>query len=153
MDRIDFHKVAADSATADKRDGDIGDGIIVSTRRRSLARQPVSVRLSASERRCVAVAALACGGTPSDFIRRAALAAAGQPLSRTRAARDALAQETARAVGQLGKIGNLVNQIAKVANAAGRLPERDAAYAYERVARELAAARLALINRDGDSRV
>ncbi|MBB4199941.1 hypothetical protein GGD83_003765 [Rhodoblastus sphagnicola] len=63
-----------------------------------------------------------------------------------------MAQETARAVGKLGQIGNLLNQVARVANATGRLASADATYAYERVARELAAIRQVLLEQDGRGR-
>ena len=115
----------------------------------TLARQPMSLRLSPGERAAVARAARDCGDTPGGYIRWAALTAAGRPAGRRRAERDLLAQETAKAVGQLGRIGSLINQVARIANGSGRIGATDAAYAYERVARELAATRLALLDREG----
>jgi hypothetical protein len=114
-------------------------------------RLPVSVRLSHQERAAVVAAAQARGQPPSAFLRRAAMAAAGWPLPAAAARRDALAQQTARAVGELGRVGNLVNQIARVANACG-LRDRDAAVALDRVSRELAAIRAALVSQSSDSR-
>jgi hypothetical protein len=112
----------------------------------------MSLRLSPGERAAVARAARSCGDTPGGYIRWAALTAAGRPAGRRRAERDLLAQETAKAVGQLGRIGSLINQVARVANGSGRIAAPDAAYAYERVSRELAATRLALLrHEDGAS--
>jgi len=127
---------------------DVADTAEGSGRGPTRARQPVSLRLSAGEREAVARAAHDCGDTPGGFIRRAALAAAGRPAGPRRAGRDLLAQETARAVGQLGKIGSLINQVARVANATGRIGATDATYTYQRVSRELAATRLLLLDRD-----
>ncbi len=120
--------------------------------RQAFARRPVSVRLSDQELRFVVAAADARGQAPSTFVRLAALSAAGRPLPAASAQRDALAQETARAVGQLGRIGSLLNQIARVANATGRLGAADVIYAYDRVARELSAVREALLKHDRDGR-
>ncbi|MCW2283158.1 uncharacterized protein (DUF1778 family) [Rhodoblastus acidophilus] len=117
--------------------------------RPSLARKPLSIRLSEQELRAVIAAASACGQEPSVFIRRAAMSAAGRPVSATVARRDALAQETAKAIGHLGRIGSLFNQVARIANS-GRLGAADAAYAYGRAARELASLRQALITQNGD---
>ena len=127
---------------------DVVDAAEGSGRAPTRARKPVSLRLSPGERAAVAQAAHECGDTPGGFIRRAALAAAGRPAGPRKASRDLLAQETARAVGQLGRIGSLINQVAKVANATGRIGATDATYTYQRVSRELAATRLALLNRD-----
>lgn len=119
----------------------------------TVMRRPVSIRLSDRERAAVAAAAAACGQVPSVFLRTVALSAAGLPLPRVSARRDALAQETAKAVGALGRIGSLLNQVARVANATGRLGAADADYAYQRVARELTAVRLALLDQDEHRRV
>jgi hypothetical protein len=115
------------------------------------ARLPVSVRLSHQERAAVAAAAHARGQPPSAFLRRAAMAAAGGPLPAIAARRDALAQQTARAVGELGRVGNLVNQIARVANTCG-LRDRDATIALDRVSRELGTIRAALLSLSSDAR-
>jgi hypothetical protein len=113
------------------------------------ARSPVSVRLSHQERAAVTAAAEERGQAPSAFLRRAALAVAGRPLPAIAARRDALAQETARAVGELGRIGNLLNQVARVANTCG-LRDKDATFALDRISRELAAVRAALLRQPGN---
>jgi len=140
--RVDGNDVTVEAATCS----------CAAPARVSLARRPVSIRLSPREFQSVTAAAEACGRAPSVFVRNAALSAAGRPLPPAAMRRDALARETARAVGQLGKIGSLLNQIARVANSTGRLASTDAAYAYEHVARELAAIRQVLIEQDGHGR-
>ena len=114
-------------------------------------RAPVSIRLSERERADVAAAAAAEGRPPSTFVRLAALAAAGRPPSPLRAERDALARETARAVGQLGRVGSLANQIAAAANSGG-LPSTDTRFALDRLARELAQLRSEFVGRAGERR-
>lgn len=148
------HKYTSDACDASRDDGaddqraeGAGDGRAAVTTK-SLARRPVSVRLTDQELRSIAAAATACGQAPSVFLRSVVLSAAGRPLPRVAAKRDALAQETAKAVGELGRIGSLLNQVARVANAKGRLGPADADYAYQRVARELAAVRVALLDQD-----
>ncbi|MGO8739147.1 plasmid mobilization protein [Rhodoblastus sp.] len=144
------HKYASETS---RDDGEVDKGGYLgrsTAGRRSLSRQPLSVRLSEQELRSVVAAATVCGRRPSVFVRIAALSAAGRPVSATAARRDALAQETAKAVGHLGRIGSLLNQIARVANSTGRINASDAAYTYERAAREIAAIRQALLTQNGD---
>lgn len=137
----------------DHQDSSADDDVPVNApEQQTVARQPMSLRLSPMERAAIVRAAQNCGDTPCAFIRNHALTAAGQPARPRIVRRDALAQETARAVGQLGKIGSLLNQVAKVANATGRIAATDATYTFQRVSRELAATRLLLLDREGGAR-
>jgi hypothetical protein len=90
------------------------------------------------------------------------VAAAGRPAPPVAVRRDALAVAVAKGVGELGRLGNLLNQIARVANARRMLAPDAAMAAYDGVMRELVAVRNALIEaeeasgttgRDGDCRV
>ena len=112
-------------------------------------RRPVSVRLSPRERNAIEVAAASVGIPPSVYVRRAALQAAGHPLGPMQARRDALARETARAVGVLGRLASNANQIAKLANS-NRLSADDRAYTFSHLCGELAALRALLVRRDSE---
>ena len=108
------------------------------------SRQPLSIRVSARERRAIEAAAAAAPCPTSVFVRCAALRAAGQPIGPLRARRDALSLETARAVGTLGRIASSANQLAKAANC-GRLPAGDRDYALDRLLCELTTLRALLL--------
>jgi uncharacterized protein (DUF1778 family) len=99
-------------------------------------RHPVSIRLSASERKTIGAAAEIKGQWPSEYIRRAALAAAGAPLAPAAARRDALAKQVAAAVGLLGRIASSANQIARIANSGGMQPT-DVKAVLDRLNRQL----------------
>lgn len=79
-----------------------------------------SVRLTAEQDSAVVAAAEARGVGPSTFCREAILRAAKLPVPKRSAQRDLLAAELAPVLGSLGRIGSLLNQVAKVANATGR---------------------------------
>jgi hypothetical protein len=107
--------------------------------------RPFSIRLTADQRRALDLAASAEGVGPSTLARCAVVAAAGRPLPPIAARRDALAVNVARGVGELGRLGNLLNQLARVANSRRTLASEAATAAFESAVRELAAVRTALI--------
>lgn len=73
------------------------------------------VRLSEDERRTIRTRAEECGKPTSTFVRELALGSVPR-------ARPGHIEE--RLVYHLGRIGNNLNQLARRANATGRLPER-----------------------------
>lgn len=86
------------------------------------ARHPASkrtellrVRLSAEERRTIRARAEECGKPTSTFVRELALGSVPR-------ARPGRVEE--KLIYHLGRIGNNLNQLARRANATGRLPER-----------------------------
>ena len=107
-------------------------------------RRPVSIRLSSRERRLLSDAATSEAMPLGEFVRCAALNAAGKPTKPRQAKRDALAQQMAHATGQLGRIGSLANQVARVANGQG-LHGSDAANAFGRLSCELALVRHSIL--------
>jgi len=78
-----------------------------------------TLRLTPAERAVVVAAAEASGLGPSSFARLATLQAAGGPAPNIRRKPDALRQDLARILGELGRIGSNVNQVARVANSTG----------------------------------
>lgn len=90
---------------------------------RSASRQATSLlafRLTPEDRAVVDAAASAAGLGPTTFARRAALRAAGatSPSYERRSPRPDAAMLD-RILGELGRIGGNVNQIAKIANGSG----------------------------------
>lgn len=74
-------------------------------------------RLSDDEAEALRAAAEARGLGPSAFVRVLVLQGIGHKPSRTRARRTEFAKSLQAVLGELGRIGSNVNQIAKVANA------------------------------------
>lgn len=66
---------------------------------------------------------------PSSFARIVVCKAAGLPAPNVRRKPDSLARDIAKALGEIGRMGNNVNQIAKVANTNGDLASMEAAEA------------------------
>ncbi|WP_164637892.1 MobC family plasmid mobilization relaxosome protein [Rhodopseudomonas sp. BR0G17] len=75
-----------------------------------------TIRLTPDERAAVAAAADAQGLGPSSFARVATLRAAGRTPPAIRKRRDAVAGVIGPVLGELGRIGSNINQIARVAN-------------------------------------
>jgi hypothetical protein len=78
-----------------------------------------TIRFTPDERAAVAAAADAQGLGPSTFARAATLRAAGRTPPPIRKRHDAIAGVIGPVLGELGRIGNNLNQIAKVANSTG----------------------------------
>ncbi len=95
-------------------------------------RERLNLRLTAAEQTRVRDAARGAGASPSDFARRAVLAAAGAALP----PRPAGALLDPAAVAALSRVGANLNQLARRANAgdllqAGELPDNLAALARQ----------------------
>lgn len=75
-----------------------------------------TIRFSPDERAAVTAAADAQGLGPSTFARLATLRAAGRTPPVIRKRHDAIAGVIGPILGELGRIGSNVNQIARVAN-------------------------------------
>lgn len=91
-----------------------------------------TLRLSPEEREAVIAAAAAQGLGPSSFARKAALEAAGRPATSIRRRRDAIASALAPVLGELGRHGNLLNQLTRHAHVGGRVdPDQLAALRFE----------------------
>lgn len=78
-----------------------------------------TIRLTPDERAAVASAAADQGLGPSTFTRVAAVLAAGRTPPPIQKRYDVVAGVIGPILGELGRIGNNVNQIAKVANSTG----------------------------------
>lgn len=78
-----------------------------------------TIRLTPGERAAVVAAADAQGLGPSTFARVATLRAAGRTPPAIRKRHDAIAGVIGPVLGELGRIGSNINQIAKVANSTG----------------------------------
>ncbi|WP_181167880.1 plasmid mobilization relaxosome protein MobC [Mesorhizobium sp. B2-4-19] len=91
-----------------------------------------TLRLSTDERAALDAAADAAGLGPSSYARQAVMRAVGRAAS-VRRRPDGLAQAIGRALGDLGRIGNLLNQMARHAHVGGYVP----AQALEGCRREL----------------
>lgn len=74
-----------------------------------------SLRLTSAERAALEAAAASKGLGPCSFARQAVMAACGR-LATVRRRPDRLAHALGQALGELGRIGNNVNQIARTAN-------------------------------------
>lgn len=77
-------------------------------------------RLTPTERVAVATAADAAGMGPSTFARVSVLRAAGQKAP-IRKRRDAIATVIAPVLGELGRVGNNLNQLTRHAHVGGRV--------------------------------
>ncbi|MFC5357092.1 plasmid mobilization protein [Azospirillum himalayense] len=112
------------------------------TRQRRLQ---VLVRLDEAEERLLGERAASAGLTPSDYLRQAALG----PVARVRLPPpDPRVESLQRLLGELGRVGNNVNQIARALNVALKAGETpapdgaaiaDAAVAIKRIEREILA--------------
>lgn len=78
-----------------------------------------TLRLTPEERARLAVAAEAKGLGPSSLARLVVVREIGLPDPDIRRKPDGLRQDIARVLGELGRIGSNVNQVARVANATG----------------------------------
>ncbi|WP_213088528.1 MobC family plasmid mobilization relaxosome protein [Streptomyces griseoaurantiacus] len=88
-------------------------------------RQKITIRLSVSERAEIAAAARVRGVTVARFLAGAGLAAArGDTAVEPHERRDALIDELAALRAQLARVGNNINQLARLANS-GAVPHTD----------------------------
>lgn len=92
-----------------------------------------SLRLNPDERAALDAAAEAVGLGPCSYARRAVMAAVGRSAS-VRRRPDGLAHAVGQALGDLGRIGNLLNQLTRHAHVGGTVP----AQALDGCKRELA---------------
>ncbi len=93
-------------------------------RRRSETRKrtsTVSTRLLPAERTAMELAAEAAGMAIATWAREILLKAAGAPIPPRQAARTDLARAVGRWTGQIGQIGNLLNQLTRHAHQGGRV--------------------------------
>lgn len=74
-----------------------------------------TLRLTTDERAALDVAADACGLGPCSYARRAVMLSVGRDV-KVRRRPDGLAQAVTRLLGEAGRIGNNVNQLARVGN-------------------------------------
>ena len=110
------------------------------TRRKSAT---TTLRLTPEEAAAVRAAAAERGIGPSTFARMATLRAAGRKPAVPRRRRDHLALALGPLLGELGRIGGLLNQLARKANQGISIPPGELA-ALEAEAQRLTAAVLAL---------
>ena len=80
-----------------------------------------TLRLTADERAALDVAAEASGLGPCSYARRAVMAAVGRDAN-VRRRGDGVARAIGAALGDLGRVGNVVNQFARHAHVGGRVP-------------------------------
>ncbi|WP_095083548.1 MobC family plasmid mobilization relaxosome protein [Mesorhizobium sophorae] len=78
-------------------------------------------RLSLEERAALDASADAAGVGPSSYARRAVMAAVGR-AGAVRRKPDGAAKAIGAALGDLGRIGNNINQLARHAHVGGRVP-------------------------------
>lgn len=104
----------------------------------------VSVRCTAGERVLIDTAAARAGLSVGAYLRTLALGKAGPrakrrpPIERT---------ELARLLGELGKVGSNLNQIAHAYNSRGRAPELDELAALRRAVERIRDALMAALGR------
>lgn len=79
-----------------------------------------TLRLSPEERAALEDAAAAAGVGPSSFARQVVMAAVGRSVS-VRRRRDPIAAAVAPLLGELGRQGGLLNQLARYAHVGGRV--------------------------------
>lgn len=80
-----------------------------------------TLRLTADERAALDAAAEASGLGPCSYARREVMRSVGRKANLRRRP-DGLAQAVGRALGDLGRIGNNINQLAHHAHKGGRVP-------------------------------
>ena len=95
---------------------------------------PISVRLTPEERAKLDEMARTQRTGPSTAARRVIVEALKLPLPAAATRRDVLAVAVGKGIGELGRIGNLLNQVARIANARRSIAPDAAAAAYDRVA-------------------
>ncbi|WP_306149772.1 MULTISPECIES: plasmid mobilization relaxosome protein MobC [unclassified Roseibium] len=96
-------------------------------RRRSESRKrtaTVSTRLLPAERQAMDRAAEAAGLAIATWARETLLKASGAPVPPRKAARTDLARAVGRWTGQIGQIGNLLNQLTRYAHHGGLVDPR-----------------------------
>lgn len=86
------------------------------------ATELITIRLTPDDHARIVEAGEALGMGPSSFARVAACKAAGLPRPDVRRKPARQAVDVARVLGELGRIGNNVNQLARVANSRGDVP-------------------------------
>ncbi len=106
-----------------------------------------TLRLTADERVALDAAADAAGLGPSSYARQAVMNAVGRE-ARVRRRSDGLALALGRALGELGRVGNVVNQLARHAHGGGRVPSE----ALDAVRKELATLTTAVLSLRESSR-
>lgn len=114
-------------------------------------RRPISIRLSDPEVAIVTSAAELIGESPTAFLRRTALDAAGLPVPPLRRERDALAKEVASFLGFLGRIASSANQVARVANMNGVQPS-EVAFILGRLNGQILDLRRQILHRTGEEK-
>lgn len=97
-----------------------------------------TLRLTSEERAALDAAAGAAGLGPSSYARRAVMSAVDRKV-RVRRNPDGLARAIGAALGDLGRIGNVVNQMARYAHVGGRVPPEALAAVRHELARLTAA--------------
>lgn len=80
-----------------------------------------TLRLTPAERAALDAAAGAAGLGPSSYARRAVMRAVGRDAA-VRRRPDDTAQAVARALGDLGRVGNNLNQLSRHAHQGGQVP-------------------------------
>lgn len=80
-----------------------------------------TIRLTADERAALDAAADAAGLGPSSYARREVMRAVGRTANVHRRP-DGLAQAIGGTLGNLGRVGNLLNQLARYAHQGGHVP-------------------------------
>jgi hypothetical protein len=80
-----------------------------------------TLRLNPDERAALDAAADAAGLGPCSYARKAVMRAVGRSVS-VRRRPDILARTIGQALGDLGRIGNLLNQLARHAHIGGHVP-------------------------------
>lgn len=80
-----------------------------------------TLRLTADERAALDAAAEASGLGPCSYARRAVMEAVGRTAD-VRRRPDGLARAVTQALGDLGRVGNNLNQIARHVHQGGRVP-------------------------------
>lgn len=109
----------------------------------------VRIRVTASERSALEAAAAEVGLGISSLVRYASIKAIGlTPTPAPKRPRDDLARQLAAWIGQLARIGNNVNQVARVANTGGAVPATFAEATIE----ELRALRRVVLNATSEGR-
>lgn len=108
------------------------------------ATRSTTIRLTPADHAVLAAAAEASGVGPSTFARLATIEAAGGLRPEIRRKPDAVRQDLARVLGELGRIGSNVNQVARVANATGEVASIVAVHGLREQLEELTRAVLEL---------
>lgn len=80
-----------------------------------------TIRLTVGERAALDAAADAAGLGPSSYARRAVMRSVGREAV-VRRRPDGIAQALGRALGDLGRVGNLLNQMTRHTHVGGRVP-------------------------------